>query len=157
EAAEEVVDDGQAVGGLEVPRERLLPHLERLRGTRLVARDLVVILVSDRQALTPADLVALLVGELRVAPGWLGLAQVAVDRGEGRVGPGELRIQLDRVLEEADGLDLLPACARALPERERMQGLQRSRGGLLEGSVAPLDRAQRLAQGSAHAGRHPAE
>src|SRR5262249_9460091 len=136
------------------PGERLLPDLEGLGGLRLVAHHLVVVLVGEGEALALAHLAALLVGEPRVLLRAVRLPEVAVDRRERGVGGGELRIELDRALEERDRLDLAAPSPCALAERVGVQGLQRRRRDLLERRGEALDGGEGLAEGAAQAGGH---
>src|SRR5262245_9166385 len=103
-------------------------------------------MLLDVEALALADTLAPLECLREVARRALGFAQVAVDRAAACVRQGEVRVQLDRRIDEGNRLDLMAsrACFGSLAEGS--ERFERGRRRLIDRGIELLDRGQGFPQ-----------
>src|SRR5215469_1699646 len=104
------------------------------------------------EALTIAGTVAAIVSLPDVLSGLLPQTHVAIGLTKGRVGEGEIGVELDGMLEEWDSFHLFATNVQVPGSGVRFQRFERGSGGLLDGGVILLDSGKGFAQGFAHPG-----
>jgi hypothetical protein len=101
-----IEENRECVRGAVIVCVRRFPHFQRLARLQLVAGDAVVVLIRDVQPLALADPRPVIERELCVLLARTGLAEPAENARERGVSQRELRIDVNRALQQRHGFHL---------------------------------------------------
>jgi len=140
---ESTVDPAPEAPRLALSRVDLRPQFIGLARLFQVAGDVEIVARLDVELLRLANPLAQLVGLSDVFRRELGLPQTLVAQPELGIPHGEIRVEADGPLEQRHGGgEITFSCQGLQPQAVGLKGFERSRGGLLDGRIELLHRAE---------------